>query len=124
VLQIFSAIPLIADYVYETRVFTAIGYIHLVMLGFLTLFMLTYFIRIKVFRDNGFVRAGLIVFLGGLMVSEVILFFNGIMITRTGTIIANYAQLMHLGSMLMPIGLIIFWIVQLRRNPEGKTLPL
>jgi hypothetical protein len=114
-LQVFSAIPVIADYVYETRLFTAIGYIHLVMLGFLSLFILTYFIRIKVFRDNSIARAGLIIFLSGLVLSEVILFFNGILLTRTGASIDDYGRWMYLTSLLMPVGLITFWVIQLRR---------
>lgn len=120
-MQVFSAFPVIADYVYETRVFTAIGYIHLVMLGFLSLFMLTYFVRINVFRDNTIAKAGLTIFLAGLVLSEVILFFNGILLTRTGTSIDNYGQWMFLTSLLMPIGLMIFWTMQLRRKRIVKT---
>jgi hypothetical protein len=119
VMQVFSAFPVIADYVYETRIFTAIGYIHLVMLGVLSLFMLTYFIRINVFRYNSIAKAGLTIFLAGLVLSEVILFFNGILLTRTGTLIDNYGQWMFLASSLMPIGMIIFWILQLRRRVVG-----
>ena len=123
-MQVFSAFPVIADYVYETRIFTAIGYIHLVMLGFLSLFMLTYFIRINVFSDNYIARAGLILFLAGLVLSEVILFFNGILLTRTGTSIENYGQWMFLASSLMPIGLITFWIIQIRRKVVRENLTL
>ena len=124
VMQVFSAIPVIADYVYETRVFTAIGYIHLVMLGFLSLFILTYFIRIKVFRDNSIARAGLIIFLSGFVLSEVILFFNGILLTRTGASIEDYGRWMYLTSLLMPVGLITFWVIQLRRKMVRKNLTL
>jgi len=120
-MQVLSAIPLIADYVYETRLFTAIGYIHMVMLGFLTLLIITYFVKVKVFKANSLVRLGLIIFVTGLITSEVVLFFNGIIITRTGSIIANYTQLMYLASALMPIGLIIFWVVQIRRSAELST---
>lgn len=120
-MQVFSAFPVIADYVYETRVFTAIGYIHLVMLGFLSLFMLTYFVRINVFWDNTIAKAGLTIFLAGLVLSEVILFFNGILLTRTGTSIDNYGQWMFLTSLLIPIGLMIFWTMQLRRKRIVKT---
>ena len=123
-MQVFSAYPLIADYVYETRMFTAIGYLHLVMLGFLSLFMLTYFIRTNVYRDNSIAQVGLIIFLAGLLVSEVLLFFNGILLTRTGASIDNYGQWMFLASLLMPIGLTSFWIVQLRTTTSGNDLTL
>jgi hypothetical protein len=123
-MQVFSAFPVIADYVYETRIFTAIGYIHLVMLGFLSLFMLTYFVRINIFWDNFITRTGLILFLAGLVLSEVILFFNGILLTRTGTSIENYGQWMFLASSLMPIGLITFWIIQIRRKMVRENLTL
>jgi len=119
-MQVFSALPLIADYVYQTRVFTAIGYLHLVMLGFLSLFLLTYLLKIKVFTDTSLVRIGLIIFLAGLMASEVVLFLNGLILTRTGSSIPNYAQWMFLGSLLMPIGLVIFWIIQLKRESASK----
>jgi hypothetical protein len=122
-MQVFSAVPAIADYVYETRVFTAIGYIHLVMLGFLTLFILTYFVRIRVFKNSLPGRLGLIIFLGGLVVSEVVLFFNGIILTRTGASFTNYGQLMYMASMFMPIGLILFWIGQINKKWEVKKLP-
>ena len=116
VMQVFSAIPGIADFVYETRVFTAIGYIHLVMLGFLSLFLLTYFVHSGFFSDKLLGRGGIVIFLFGLILSEIVLFTNGIIITTAGSSIAHYAQWMFLSSLLMPIGLITFWVQQLRKN--------
>jgi hypothetical protein len=124
IMQVFSAMPLIADYVYETRVFTAIGYLHLVMLGFLTLFLLTYFIKINVFTDSALVRAGLIIFLIGLISSEFVLFLNGLILTNTGSSITSYAQWVFIASLLIPIGLLLFWIIQLNRKLASKNLPL
>jgi hypothetical protein len=94
------------------------------MLGFLSLFMLTYFIRTNVFKDNSFARVGLIIFLAGLLISEVLLFFNGILLTRTGASIDNYGEWMYLASLLMPIGLTSFWTVQLRKTRSANNLTL
>jgi hypothetical protein len=121
-MQAFSAVPAIADYVYSTRVFTAIGYIHLVMLGVLTLFILTYFTVGKIFRDHSLARTGIIVFLTGLILSEFFLFMNGLFITNQQISISHYAQLMVWSSALMPLGLTIFWVLQIRNKPVNEEV--
>jgi len=112
-MQFLSAMPLFADFAYETRVFTAIGYIHLVMLGFLSLFILIYFVDNMVFNDVKISRLGLLVFLIGILLSEAILFANGISLSLAGSYINNYSLLIMVASSLMPIGLIAFWAAQL-----------
>ena len=115
-LQIISSLPVIAEYVYQTRVFTAIGYIHLVMLGFLSMFILIYTIINKNLRDNKVVRFGLVVFITGLILSEIILFTNGLLLYTKGVSISNYSQWLFYASILMPIGLMVMWVIQLKRK--------
>jgi len=118
-MQVMSALPEVASYIYETRMFTAIGYIHLVMLGILSLFSLTYFIVNNIYRDHLLSKAGLTIFLCGLVLSEIILFVNGIVLINFGYAIPNYSGWMFSTSLLMPVGLFIFWFVQLREKADS-----
>ena len=119
-MQFLSAIPSLAAYAYETRVFTAIGYIHLVMLGFLSLFILIYFVMTKTFLDYLPGRIGVAIFSIGIVLSEVVLFSNGILLSSQGSFIPDYSLWMLLTSSLMPIGLIIFWANQMSNRKRSN----
>ena len=119
VMQLLSAVPVIADYVYDTRVFTAIGYLHMVMLGFLSLFALLYLTNTGIFKNTKLSRAGVGIFLSGLIGSVALLFINGVFLTLQGRYIPDYAAWMFISSTLMPAGIILFWLVQLRRSANA-----
>jgi len=121
-MQFLSAFPALAAYAYETRVFTAIGYIHLVMLGFLSLFILIYFVKTKTFTDYLPGRIGVAVFSIGIMLSEIILFSNGIILSTKGSFIPDYSLWMLLTSSLMPIGIVIFWINQMSKKRSDTSV--
>jgi len=118
-MQFLSSIPSLAVYAYETRVFTAIGYIHLVMLGFLSLFILIYFVMINTFKDQLPSKVGITVFSIGIVLSEIVLFSNGLVLSTKGSLIPDYSLWMLLTSLLMPIGIIIFWINQISKKREN-----
>lgn len=116
VMQLFASFPAMAEYAYNTRVFTAIGYIHLVMLGFLTLILLIYFVDSKLFYNSNFVKLGFVMLIMGIALSESILFTNGLLISYKGISISNYSQWLVMASSLMPIGLIMIWIKQFKKD--------
>jgi hypothetical protein len=114
------AFPALAAYAYETRVFTAIGYIHLIMLGFLSLFILTYFIVNETYKDHLISRIGMVVFTTGIVLSEIILFTNGVVLSAQGNMINNYSLLILITSSLMPLGIIILWVIQLGKKTRSS----
>lgn len=56
-----------------------IGYLHLVLLGFVTLFLLGYFLKVKFLNtESRHTKTGLLLFTGGVMLNEGFLFLQGI----------------------------------------------
>lgn len=119
IMQFLSAVPSLAAYAYDTRVFTVIGYIHLVMLGFLSLFILTYFIVNETYREHLISKIGITVFITGIVLSEIILFTNGVVLSVQGNMINNYSLLIFGTSALMPLGIIMLWVVQLSKKTRS-----
>ncbi len=115
-MQVISSVPVVAHYVYETRVFTAIAYLHMVMLGFLSLLALVYYLHNQVVKNHRLSRAGLGVFIAGLVTSVAILFSNGVVMALQGRYIPAYADGMFYTSLLMPLGILLFWFVQVNRK--------
>jgi len=88
VLQLMSAWPLAARWAYHYRSFI-IGYLHLVLLGFITCFLLGYLIQHGMLRITGrFTRLLLVVFLTGLLANEGVLFAHG-MVSLLGGYLAG-----------------------------------
>jgi hypothetical protein len=77
-LQSLSVIPSLSYLAFGFRP-VVIGYLHLVLLGLVTLFLLGYFLQVK-FLDAGCrqVKTGLLLFTGGVILNEAFLFLQGI----------------------------------------------
>lgn len=112
ILQLLSVFPSIEEFVYDFRLFVVIGYIHMVMLGIFSLFLIAYLLAIGIFRSTIFSRMGIIIFLTGLILSEVTLFGNGLMLLVEERFLPAYPKLILFTSLLMPLGLLFFFIVQ------------
>lgn len=113
IMQVASAFPSLAMMAFYTQRFTIIGYLHLVMLGFVTTFLMAYFIYIKkfTFENKGSVLgAGL--FILGFLFSETVLFTQGVLTFNFHTSIEYYSETMFYTSLLMSFGLIVFFIFQ------------
>ena len=77
-LQTGTAIPYVGIIVFGNRPII-IGYIHLVMLGFITLYLLSHFLRNDLLNGNNtFTRVAILVFSSGVIVNEVLLMLQGL----------------------------------------------
>lgn len=111
-LQLVSAIPMIAEWAYEIRDFV-IGYLHLVLLGFITLFLLSFFIEKKLLTiDSKSVRWGLACFVTGILLSELLIFSHGLA-NLLDTNIPSFNLVLFLASVLLPIGIALILYGQL-----------
>ncbi len=121
-MQLLSGYPLVADWLISTKPFIVIAYIHLVMLGILTVFFLGYFIQIKwLHLETTVSKIGIGLFLGGFLASETLLFGQGGLAILEYGMIPNYHSLLFTISASMPIGLIILYAAQWIFNKEQSN---
>lgn len=76
-LQLLSVIPSVSQYAFGFRPIV-IAYLHLVLLGFISLFLIAYFIQNGFLPIHRKIKLGLIIFVIGIMGNELILMFQGL----------------------------------------------
>ncbi|MGV3589657.1 MAG: hypothetical protein ACO1OF_21805 [Adhaeribacter sp.] len=115
-MQLASAVPFMADLAYTVRNFI-IGYLHLVLIGFISFFLFAFFIQQKAFNTTRpSSRWGLSIFITGFFLSEILLFLQGLFFWANWGMLPAYFQVLFGVSTLLPIGLILFLIGQ-RQKP-------
>ncbi len=114
IMQLFSAIPWFVTHIHEAKNSIVIGYLHMVLLGFVTVFLIAYFIYKKAMTvSNKISKIGILTFLAGLIGSEFILFGQGGLQWVGMDTIPHYYEWLFSLSVLMPIGLLLFFFSQL-----------
>jgi hypothetical protein len=104
-IQTLVAIPTLAVISYTIRNFV-IGFIHLLMLGAFSTFIFG-LMRYSNFKTG---KSGLIIFLLGILLTEILLFGQGVLIWAGFSFIPNYYILLASLSGLLPLGvLLIGW---------------
>lgn len=119
VLQTLSIIPKVAEMAYQYRNFV-IGFIHLIMLGVISGFLLAFILQSKLINKRSkFLPLTLYCFITGFLTTELLLFVQGCFYYFGIGMIPNYYLLLFLCSILLPLGilLIIFNIL----NYDSKT---
>ncbi|MFD2245139.1 hypothetical protein [Pontibacter ruber] len=111
VLQAASALPFVADLAYQFRYFI-IGYLHLSLIGFVSLFMLGFFLQQDLFRFGKYGKGGLSLLLAGFFLSESLLFLQGTFLWLNLPAIPSFNQLMFWVSIPMPVGLLLLFFSQ------------
>ena len=114
--QIPAAWPAVADFVYQTRVFTAIGYIHLVMLGVLTMFVLAALATASRLQPDGLFQTGFGLFLAGFVVTELLFFVQGILAGIYDWFWPSYRLWVLGGSWAMFLGLLLISIAFFKKR--------
>jgi len=107
ILQAASAFPFVANLAYQARNFT-IGYLHIVFLGFISLFLIAYFLHNHNKAISKSALHGLWVFLLGFVISEVLIFLQPAKILFGFGILAYGNEMLFAISSLMPLGLLYF----------------
>ena len=108
ILQLLSSIQWVSDVAFASKNFLIIGYIHLIMLGLLSLFILWYFLTENwLIIRNQLSKTGIYLFIWGIFLSETILFLQGFLnVFKLGQI-PSYFMLLLIVSGLMPLGVLL-----------------
>lgn len=117
-IQIGLIFPSVAKAVFGDRPLI-IGYLHLVMLGFVTLYLLSHLFYINYFnRNNKAAKTGVIIFASGVIVNELILMIQGLtaMIMISSTI---YKLLLLIVSIWLLSGAAIIAVASMKNLKEG-----
>ncbi|MFT4533442.1 MAG: hypothetical protein ACI9P5_000791 [Saprospiraceae bacterium] len=117
-IQSMVAIPALAEVSYTIRNFV-IGFIHLLMLGGLSLFAFGMISKIQA-RSLNFV--GIIFFISGLVLTEILLFVQGLMQWQGWGIMKYYYEMVSAGSLLIVIGLIIILLNLIKKKRDHISL--
>ena len=103
-LQAILVVPSIAVISYTIRMYV-IGFLHLVLLGVLTLGISGLAVQKNWVEDTVLSRTGWALLLGGFVISELLLFGQGTLIWLQLGFLEDYHLYLFLGSCLFPIGL-------------------
>ena len=104
ILQFASAFPMVADLAYTVRSFT-IGYLHIVFLGFVTVFLVGWFAQLQLIHlGRRIITISLLLFLSGFVLSELLIFLQPIFAMQ-GIALPYYYEMLFAISILMPLGI-------------------
>ncbi len=118
-MQFLTAFPYMADLAYRLRNFI-IGYLHLVLIGFVSFFILAFFVQQGlVSLRKSISRWGIGLFILGFFGSEILLFLQGVFYWVGLNEIPGYYKLLFGVSILLPVGLLLFFISQVRHRPHN-----
>ncbi len=109
VLELFLIYTPLAMLVYETRT-VVIGYLHLVLLGFVSLFILMLFHMEKIIDETSqLVKIGTIFFLTGFVLNEFILFLSGLLSWLEIKTVFFQIELLTIAAVCLACGILIIW---------------
>jgi len=115
-LEIGPAIPVLSEWIYDSRSIV-VGYLHLTLLGFVSLFALALFLEQRwLDAAKGGVRIGLAIFLAGFMANEFVLFLQGLYDGLGIGVVSGLERWLWLASAAMAAGAIAIWT-----NGNGGT---
>lgn len=116
ILQFFTAFPYFADLAYQIRSFT-IGYLHLVFIGFISLFLFAFLINHKELDLNRNNKTGITLLLLGFILNELLIFMQAISTWLSKSIIVYYySSLLFYVNLLIVTGVILLIVSRLRLN--------
>ena len=117
VIQVASAFPAIVVKSIALKPFFIIGYLHLFTLAFMSVVLLLILIQFKlIVVKNLFSKIGIITFLIGIFITEILLFSQGFIFLNGFTPIKNYNLLVLIFSAFMVIGLLIIFVNQFNKR--------
>ena len=112
-------IPAIAVVGYTIRNY-AMGFLHLMLIGMVTLFLFGFAAQLKLIRlDNFLAKFGIRVFIVGFILSEVFLFLQGTMFWGSMGFMPYYYELLFGVSAMLPLGLFFIITAQLQAVSDG-----
>lgn len=111
--------PSLADLVYETRS-VIVGYLHFTLLGFISLFILTQYQMIWIIDTaRKAVTIGYIIFYGGFLLNEFLLFTMGLTSWLNVMTLPYYMEGLLIASILLTVGIGTIWYNTLTTNEKS-----
>ncbi|WP_308993162.1 hypothetical protein QLS71_008455 [Mariniflexile litorale] len=104
VLQSISLIPEVSNLAYQHRNFV-IGFIHLTMLGVVSGFLFGFLLQSTLIKYTKTLGFGSYTFILGVILTELILFIQGILFYFGKGLLPNYYFILFLCSILLPLGI-------------------
>jgi hypothetical protein len=120
-IQTAVIVPFLATVGYTLRNFV-IGFLHLLLLGMATTAILAF---ITFFSKVNFPKpftTGMAILISGIILSELLLFIQGILLWAGAGFIAGYYGLIFGISVLLPIGIAVLFIWAIREHIKLKTM--
>jgi hypothetical protein len=108
ILQFLSAFPLMVGWTVKFRILV-IGYLHLVLLGIVTLSLLSFFIQEKISALNKATLSGLRIFFSGFLITEVLLFSESLL-NIDAAYIPYFNLWMFYSTILLPLGAMLILV--------------
>jgi len=99
----------LAPLIYDTRSIV-IGYLHLTLLGFISIFIVTQYFMLNIIPSSSFSIFGFIVFIVGFIANEGLLFGQGLLEWLKLPGIPFYSVGLLLASGLLFVGIVMLWI--------------
>ncbi len=118
VFQVIASFPIMHEMIFNSKSTLIIGYLHMVMLGIFSLFFIWLLMETKVLLLNLIMKMGLILFIAGVILSELVLFGQGALNYFLNYSLPNYYVLLYASSALMPIGILGVLISQFYKTKE------
>lgn len=116
IFQLFSAFPFFVEDIHTLKSTVVMGYLHLVTLGVISFFLIGWFLLLGGFSSRTILaKVGLWLFVIGVFLTEFYLFGEGLNLWLGGSI-QNYAVQLAWVSGLLPVGLSLFWLAQVRKG--------
>ncbi|GAB5555372.1 MAG: hypothetical protein Sapg2KO_49630 [Saprospiraceae bacterium] len=116
IVQSSVVLPFVAKAAYTIRNYV-IGFIHLILLGTISSFILAIAFKNKQLDNEKMLsRVGVYLLLSGFILSEFILFLQGTMFWGAKGFLPAYYELLFGVSLLMPLGIGILWVGQLKNK--------
>ncbi|WP_125185424.1 hypothetical protein [Botryobacter ruber] len=110
-MQLVSAFPYFADLAYRLRYFV-IGYLHLSLIGFVSLFVLGFFLQQRLLRLSAMGRAGMVLLLVCFFLTEALLFGQGTLLWQGLPAVPAFNLVMFIASIGMPVGVLLLFLDQ------------
>jgi len=104
ILQVFASLPAFNVIISKSKSTLIIGYVHLVMLGLFSLFFIWYY-RTPT-RSTLFEKTGISFLILGILLTEFLLFTQGVLNSYFHTSIDNYYFLLFVASSIIPVGIL------------------
>jgi hypothetical protein len=121
VLQLLSALPYFVEMTLALKPFLIIGYLHLFTLAYLSVILLFIYYKLQLFAFvNKLSKSGVILFLLGVLGTELVLFLQGFLIIVKIQPLAHYNQMLLVFSVAIVLGLLQIFVQQIYSTIKGS----